>query len=124
MTNNRFIQQTEARQNRIQSFAFIIAVSIAVLFSVGFTASSFWGAEQLCGIELDSRINPNEAMAASLVRLPGIGIGRAGAIVAYRENFSKKEGDRPAFETAADLQKVRGIGPKTVQNISRWLKFE
>jgi len=124
MANNRLIQQTEARQNRVQSFAFIIAASMAVLFSVGFTASGFWGVEQLCGVELDSRINPNKATAASLVRLPGIGIGRAGAIVAYRKNFSKKEGDKPAFETAADLQKVRGIGPKTVKNISRWLKFE
>jgi len=73
---------------------------------------------------LESQINPNVAPTASLVRLPGIGIGRAGAIVAYREEFSKKDANNPAFRNCDDLQKVKGIGPKTVENISKWLKFE
>ena len=113
----------EARQNRIQSFAFVIAVFVSVCFSMGL-ASNLAGFGQSCEIQLESRINPNDAPAGSLVRLPGIGIGRAEAIAAYRENFSEKNGNRPAFETIDDLQKVRGIGPKTVQNISQWLKFE
>jgi len=58
------------------------------------------------------------------VRLPGIGVGLAGAIVDYRENFSGKGGKRPAFETIDDLQKVRGIGPKKAESMKEWLKFE
>ena len=74
--------------------------------------------------QLQSRINPNDALVESLVRLPGLGIGRAGAIVTYRENFKKKHGKSLAFEDCNDLLKVSGIGPKTVQNISEWLEFE
>jgi len=119
------VQQSEARQKPIQSFAFVISVCVAVCFSYGFVSNlvrsepAFSG----CEIELESRINPNDAPIASLVRLPDIGMARAGAIVAYRE-FIGKVGNSPAFRDCDDLQKVRGIGPKTVQNMSEWLKFE
>jgi competence ComEA-like helix-hairpin-helix protein len=115
--------QTDTQQNRIQSFAFVISVSVCVCFSTAFAALSLSRVQQHCEIELDSRINPNDAPLASLVRLPGIGISRAEAIVAYRANFASQN-DNPAFEIADDLQKVKGIGPKTVQDINQWLKFE
>ncbi len=112
----------EARQKSIQSFAFVISVCAAVCFSLCYVSE--FRSSQSCEIELEGRINPNEAPVVSLVRLPGIGVSRAGAIVAYRENFGGKEGGSPAFRSSNDLQKVKGIGPKTVQNISEWLKFE
>ena len=113
----------EARQKSIQSFAFVISVCAAVCFSLCYV-SEFAGSSQSCEIELEGRINPNDAPVVSLVRLPGIGVSRAGAIVAYRENFGGKDGGNPAFRSCNDLQKVKGIGPKTVQNISEWVKFE
>jgi len=115
---------TDTGQNRIQSFAFVIAAGVCVLFCLGFVASSLDRFGQSCEIRLESRINPNDARLASLVRLPGIGVGRAEAIVAYRENFSEKAGSGQAFQNCDDLQKVKGIGPKTAQSISKWLKFE
>ena len=124
MAADSFIQQSDTGQKKIQSFAFCLAVSVCVLFSVCFVISGLAGLWQSCEIELDERINPNVAPVTSLVRLPGIGIGRAGAIVAYRENFSERNSNKPAFQNCDDLQKVKGIGPKTVQNISQWLKFE
>ena len=140
MVSDTFIQRTEAGQNRIQSFAglpfcdrlqngnpFVIAVSVCVLFSISFAASSLSGFGPGfggCKIELESRINPNDAPVASLVRLPGIGIGRAGTIVAYREEFTEQQGEGQPFQNCSDLQKVKGIGPKTVKNINEWLKFE
>lgn len=111
-------------QSRIQSFAFCLAASVSVCLTACFVVTSLAGSVQSCVVRLDSRINPNDAPMASLVRLPGIGIGKAAAIVAYRENSTEQNGDRPAFQNANDLQKVKGIGPKTVQNISQWLKFE
>ena len=115
-----------AGQNRIQSFAFVISVCLAVCFSFGFISNL--GRDELvfdrCDIELEGRINPNDAPIESLIRLPGLGIGRAGAIVAYRENFNGKKATSPAFQNCTDLQKIKGIGPKTVQNISEWLKFD
>jgi len=113
----------EARQKSIQSFAFVISVCAAVCFSLCYD-SEFVRSSQSCEIELESRINPNDAPVVSLVRLPGIGVVRAGAIVAYRGNFGGKDSGNPAFRGCNDLQKVKGIGPKTVQNISEWLKFE
>jgi len=110
---------TKAGQKRIQSFAFVISIIIAVSFCMVFIANL---AEpgQSDKIELDEKINPNYAPAASLVRLPGIGISRAQAIVAYRQ----KAGANEAFQSCDDLQKIKGIGPKTVESVSQWLKFE
>ena len=121
---------TDTIKNRIQSFAFVIVASLSVCLSACFVVSSFVGLQSASGppqageIRLDSRINPNDAPMASLARLPGIGIVKAGAIVAYRENFIQQNSDRAAFESYEDLQKVKGIGPKTARNIDQWLKFE
>ena len=115
-----------AGQNRIQSFAFVISVCLAVCSSFGFISNL--GRDELAfnryDIELENRINPNDAPIESLIRLPGLGIGRAGAIVAYRKDFNGKDGGSPAFQNCDDLQKIKGIGPKTAQNISELLKFE
>lgn len=121
MPTEDFLRQSNSEQSRIQSLAFVIAAGIAVCVAAGFTLSSF-SAEQQREIQLQGRINPNDAPPASLMRLPGIGTTRAGAIVAYRQSFSKS--DNQAFRNCDDLQNVKGIGPKTVQNICQWLKFE
>jgi competence ComEA-like helix-hairpin-helix protein len=65
------------------------------------------------------RVNPNSAGLAELVRLRGIGIKRAGEIIAYRDRLGPN-----AFRQAKDLQEVRGIGPRTLQAISPWLVFD
>ena len=124
METDSFTQQSSDRQNRIQAFAFCLAVSIAFLFSIFFVVTNLSGSGQSHKITLDSRVNPNDASVSSLVRLPGIGISRAERIVAYRESFIKKFGSGPAFQNYNDLQKVKGIGPKTAQDICEWLKFD
>ena len=66
----------------------------------------------------ESRINPNTASTAQLMQLPRIGIKTAEAITEYR-------GQRQTvFEDIEDLQKVKGIGPKTAEQIRQWLVFE
>ena len=122
MTADTFFRHSDAGQSRIQSFAFIIAVIVSVLLSVAFVLNSASG--RPCEIELESRINPNNAPMGSLVRLPGIGIVRAVAIVSYREGLTQQDYTASAFKNCSDLQEVKGIGPKTVQNICQWLKFE
>jgi competence ComEA-like helix-hairpin-helix protein len=116
--------QVQAEQERIQSFAFVIGTMACILFCTGFIALSLLRSGQSLEIVLNEKINPNEAPLGSLVRLPGIGVGKAAAIVAYREDLRGKNDDNPAFRDSDDLQKVKGIGPKTVQGISEWLKFE
>jgi competence protein ComEA len=116
----------QVRQNRIQSFAFIISVFVALGLScylvLNFTG--FMSVTKGNEIRLESLINPNDAPLASLARLPGIGIARAEAIITYRINFVEKNSNCKPFQSCDDLQKVKGIGPKTAQNIKQWLKFE
>ncbi|WP_201615538.1 ComEA family DNA-binding protein [Psychrobacter urativorans] len=53
-------------------------------------------------------ININRASEGELVSLHGIGSSKAQAIILYREMF----GD---FKTVEELEKVKGIGPKTIE---------
>jgi competence ComEA-like helix-hairpin-helix protein len=132
MRTDKLIECGDAGQSRVQFFAFVIAVFIAVVFSGCFTTRCLRSeqpprllAQSSAGaVELESRINPNNASTASLVRLPQIGPSRAAAIIAYRESISRDDSSRAAFRGCDDLQKVKGIGPKTVKNLRKWLKFE
>lgn len=126
MAANKVIQPATSAKQRSCSFTqrpFVVAAGVCILLAVYFVFSGPSEYGSSAEVELDSRINPNDASSASLVRLPGIGIARAEAIVAYRKHF-RKSSAAAAFETTDDLQNVKGIGPKTVQNISQWLKFE
>ena len=117
---------TQFRQNKIQSFAFIISTCIALALAYCFTinmnmTNSASGRNENI---LKSKINPNTAAVESLTRLPDIGITRAQAIINYRENYMQKNNNTVAFKTPDDLENITGIGPKTIQNLSRWLEFE
>lgn len=113
-------------QSRIQSFAFVISICMAACLSLAFILN-VTQIDSKVGVNednIESRINPNIAPIASLIRLPDVGLLRADAIVTYREQLHVKEGKKRVFKDINDLKKVKGIGHKTVQNISEWLSFE
>jgi DNA uptake protein ComE-like DNA-binding protein len=62
-------------------------------------------------------IDPNAAPAVELERLPGIGPALAGRIVAARAAGT-------VFHRADDLRRVRGIGPRTVERLAPYLRFD
>ena len=71
-------------------------------------------------------IDPNTAPWWELTVLPRIGESTARKIVRYRESVRRisPDGDEVvAFGCAADLARVRGIGPKTLLRIGRYLDF-
>jgi competence ComEA-like helix-hairpin-helix protein len=111
-------------QERIQSFAFVISIMMCAALAGGFLLRGVAVQGRPRQIQLDDRINPNNAPAVSLMRLQGVGLSRAEAIVACRENFGEKERNNPAFRDANDLRQVRGIGPKTVEGLGEWLRFD
>ena len=123
MTGNGFAEQTGGEKDRIEGLAFVIIAAVCVLASTFFAFSYFSRFDKQSEIVLRDKVNPNDAPVASLVRLPGIGPGRAEAIVAYRKKFVKTTG-KQAFEDCDDLQKVKGIGPKTAEGLRKWLRFE
>jgi competence ComEA-like helix-hairpin-helix protein len=62
----------------------------------------------------DMRIDPNTATAAELTVLPGIGPTLAERIIEDREAHGP-------FRSIDDLQRVRGVGPKTVERVREFL---
>jgi competence ComEA-like helix-hairpin-helix protein len=60
------------------------------------------------------RVDLNAATSKELVLLPGIGEVRANAIVESREEFGP-------FESVEDVQRVKGIGPKTLAGLEEWV---
>ena len=58
---------------------------------------------------LPGTVNVNTASAEELAEmLDGVGLARAEAIIEYREQHG-------SFDSLADLQEVRGIGPHTIE---------
>ncbi len=55
------------------------------------------------------KVDVNSASAAELAELPGIGQSKAAAIIAERE--------KKPFASVDDLERVRGIGERTVEDL-------
>lgn len=62
-------------------------------------------------------ISINTAGVTELTTLPGIGEVTAKRIIAWRK-------ENGPFKSADDLQKVKGIGPKSVQKIQPLIAFK
>lgn len=90
---------------------------VAAIIAAMVTASVFGIPAMRAGDDVTpitaEHINPNTATAASLMRLPGIGKVRAMDIIKMRP-----------YQSAADLDRVRGIGPKTIEKIAPYLSFD
>ena len=115
----------DQRQNRIQAFAFVLSACAAFCLAYHFARLTYKNSGLYANpAKMSNQINPNKAEVESLIRLPDIGFSRADAIIYYRDIITKNDNYKRAYETSEDLQNIKGIGPKTVQNMSRWLKFE
>ncbi len=76
-------------------------------------------------LAIKTGINPNTAAEFELLILPGIGPGKAKAIVAYRQaHRDPDKPDTPVFERVEDLRNVSGIGPKTLEKLRPRLTFD
>jgi len=65
----------------------------------------------------DRKINLNTATLGELETLPGIGKELGKRILAYRE-------ERGGFSSTGELQKVKGIGPKTYERLKNLVSIE
>ena len=71
--------------------------------------------------QVDQRLDPNVAEWAELAALPEIGETIAKRIVEARQPH---EGTGlPAFTKLADLDEIKGIGPKTLERLAPHLRF-
>ncbi len=94
----------------------IVAVCIALATVWGVKAvSHIWGTDEIKvrpgePVLVPARLNINTADRHELTLLPGIGPATADAIVRDRE-------ENGPYGSLQDMQRVRGIGPRTVENI-------
>lgn len=77
---------------------------------------------ELVAVDVRSGVDPDAAPWWELAALPRIGESTARAIVEHRETV-RVDGAR-VFREPADLERVKGIGPKTVQRTAKHLRFE
>ena len=117
MTVPSLSEQSEKKQALLQSLAFLVSICICVAISAWCIFSCDAASGNDAKIVLDDKINPNADTAVSIARLPSLGAAKAKAIIEYRQSGA-------VFNDAADLDNVKGIGPKTVENIRPYLKFE
>jgi DNA uptake protein ComE-like DNA-binding protein len=112
---------TEDIGDTTRSFSYLLACIFCLALAIFFSFSVIVQTGDVPIVQLQTRINPNDAPAASLIRLPGIGMTRAEKIVAYRQaNICNK----PAFKCPDDLQKVNGIGPVIAAGLSDYLRCD
>ncbi len=107
---------------------YLVCALLLLLLSVGASVPSWIAIDRdqstptpLVGVD------PNVAPWWELAALPQIGETTAKAIVAYREEAKSKgflSANERVFGEAADLDRVKGIGPKTVHRITRYLRFD
>ena len=117
-------EKSDASLARSQSLGFTVGLLLCLILSVVFAAGVWRRAVAPPGSIAAGRINPNDASASSLARLPGIGPARARAIVVFRDDLQRSSKDRPIFRRAEDLAQVKGIGPTTVEAVRPWLRFD
>jgi DNA uptake protein ComE-like DNA-binding protein len=106
----------------VRSSAFGLAITLAVVLSYSILAMERRNGTQRA-ITLNESINPNTAVLASLLRLPGVGPIRAQAIVAYRQTHVAGHPKQAPYQCLNDLERIKGLGPRTVSALSPWLIF-
>ena len=85
-------------------------LAVALLLTAGAAkAAPGNGVGAPAAAEVAGRIDVNSASAAELASLPGIGASKASAIMAERE--------KKPFASVDDLERVRGIGARTVEDL-------
>ena len=117
MSKDAVVKKSNASEPGPGVAGFVAASFISVLLAVVFVFFCC-GSDSTDDFVLEGRINPNTASRAQLMQLPRIGIKTAEAITEYREQRTF------VFENIEDLQKVKGIGPKTAERVQQWLVFE
>ncbi|MCH7813405.1 MAG: helix-hairpin-helix domain-containing protein [Planctomycetes bacterium] len=119
----------------VRSTGLLLAVlALLMVYSLARTATSDRPAPGAATEPVDAattlRIDPNRAGWWELTVIPGVGEVTAQRIVdhrrAWREDLEPATGDLSsdaAFHVLDDLQRVKGIGPKTAARMAPYLTF-
>jgi len=73
--------------------------------------------------ELNDKLDPNTATLSDLSALPNLGPAMARRVIEDREQFQKTHPHEPAYKAIDDLQRIKGIGPATLENLRPHLRI-
>jgi competence protein ComEA len=73
--------------------------------------------------ELLDKLDPNTASASDLAALPNLGPAMARRILEDREQFQKQHPNQIPYRELKDLERIKGIGPATLENLRPYLRF-
>jgi competence ComEA-like helix-hairpin-helix protein len=115
------VSEKDSQLQRKHSEALYVSIVLCWILTGVFVAD--YAAKHLRkeNIAVYDTVNPNFAPLESLTRLAGVGPATASSIIEYRETIPES---KLAFTKPADLQSIKGIGPKTVEKIEPWLSFD
>ena len=105
--------------NRDQWLVVIVSVVVVVLLAVKWQKLRYVDRSEIIvqreSEDIGYQIDLNSATWIELTQLRDVGPVTAKAIVSNREEFGR-------FTSIDDLQRVKGVGPKTVEKNRRWLR--
>jgi len=123
MTGHEISIRESSARGRVQCLGFAVGICLGVIVAFYCTVGAAAGPEKP-PVGLAGTLNPNTAPLVSLMRLPRVGLTRARAIIAFRDRYREQNRREAPFRCPDDLQQITGIGPKTIQDIAGWLRFE
>ncbi len=74
-------------------------------------------------LNLLDKLDPNTASHSDLSALPNIGPAMARRIIEDREQFQKQTPNQLPYRQLQDLDRIKGIGPATLENLKPYLMF-
>lgn len=101
-------ESKQERKGLRGAFAAMLVASVLVVVA-GQAAAAPSAAPSAPAVESSGKVDVNAASAEELASLPGIGASKAAAIIAERE--------KKPFASVDDLERVRGIGERTVEDL-------
>lgn len=115
------MEPQELRSQRLLCLVALIAMTLSAI-----VLARIWSGWRSHQVPVESSLmltlDPNTASWEELACLPQLGPSAAKAIVAYRQQQQTSGTARP-FSSDADLDKVAGIGPATLEEIRPHLHF-
>ena len=107
---------------KVSMYSYLLAACAGVVCATAFTFALPTPDAKI--IVPESVININTDPAPSIERLPRVGAKLAGEIVKYRAARCEATGEKEVFKNMADLDNIKGIGPKTIERLRPYIRFE
>jgi len=113
-------------ENNEHTKIFTAVFFAGIILNICFTFPLLGHSKKIAFTQIDNKLNPNTASVYELAELPSLGPAKAQGIIEYRCRKASLSGQNRenAFNSADDLDNVKGFGKKTIEKVKQWLVFD